>query len=114
MKRVRYIIVHTMLVLGLCAMPMQNVWSMAAMPLCDMEMSSHDMGNMDMSEEPSGVDMASCCDDSQCNKCSHGATFVLMADTVINDNDESVAFTVVKSIYLSVFIPIDSPPPIFS
>ena len=117
MKINRHIVIHCLLALSLFVLPLQSAWAMTSMASFGMDMGSHEMSNMDMDGGPhdmrnmsSAVDMdaaGSDCDENHCNKCFHVASFILT----------TVAFTDVtpsKGGFSSFFVPLDSPPPIFS
>ncbi len=118
MKRIRHIIIHSLLIFGLMALPMQNVWAMADMASCDTDMSSHDMSNMSMSDCSADMNTSSAtdldCGDNHCNKCFHGSSVILSSDTAVNGGSSHQRFALLNSLYLSVTIPLDSPPPIIS
>lgn len=118
MKRIRYIIIHSLLIFGLLALPMQNVWAMADMASCDMDMPSHDMSNMSMSDCSADMDTSTAtdldCDDNHCNKCFHGSSVILTSDTAVNGDSSHRRVALLNNRYLSITIPLDSPPPIIS
>ncbi|PCI21894.1 MAG: hypothetical protein COB62_02355 [Piscirickettsiaceae bacterium] len=108
--------------MSLLVLPLQNVLAMTDMGSCDMDMSANSTMSMDMSMclsdtgDMSTADTASSidCDDNHCNKCFHGASFILTNAAVINDINAHQQSTVFDSRYLSFYTPLDSPPPIIS
>ena len=122
MKRIRHIIFQSILVMSLLVLPLQNVLAMMDMDSCEMDMSATDTMSMDMSmcmsdmgntstaDTTSSID----CGDNHCNKCFHGASFILTNAAVINDINAHQQSTVFDSRYLSFYTPLDSPPPIIS
>lgn len=119
MKGIRHIIIHSLLIFGLLALPLQNSWAMADMASCDIDMSSHDMSNMSMSDCSANMDTSSTsnsldCDDNHCNKCFHGTFVILTSDMAVNNDKVHQRFVLLNSRYLSVTTPLDLPPPIIS
>ncbi|MBL4744470.1 MAG: hypothetical protein JKX87_07580 [Cycloclasticus sp.] len=98
--------------MSLLVLPLQNVLAMTDMGSCDMDMSMcmSDMGNASTTDASSSID----CGDNHCNKCFHGASFILTNAAVINDINAHQQSTVFDSRYRSFYTPLDSPPPIIS
>jgi len=108
MERIRYIIIHSLLVIGLLLLPMQNVWAMANTAYCGMDMSACS-ADMDVS---SATDLD--CGDNHCNKCFHGSSVILTSNKAISGDNDHQRFVLLSRRYLSIITPLETPPPIIS
>lgn len=119
MKKFSQSIVCTVLVLGLLVLPMQNVWAMADMPLCNMTMPTNNMSHMVMTDKVMAkvnglskghaIDMSN--GDEVCDKCSHLSSFVVMSGLLSLHSKGFFSFAFFNSDYLSYVEPLDLPPP---
>jgi|GEM_PF-4029103 len=118
MKRIRHIIIHSLLAFGLLVLPMQSAWAMADMASCDMDSPFHDMSKMSMSDCSDEMGTLATtnldCGDNHCNECFHSSFFILTNDTATNSDNRKRSFVWLSSPYLSITLSVESPPPIIS
>ena len=125
MKTTRHIVLHCVLAMILLILPLQNAWSMASMVACDMDMSpdsemSMDMVNCDhhaklsvMSLDDASQLATQDCADNHCSSCSQ-ISFALLLDVAeANRVQQPVSHWFNESL-VTLLLPLDSPPPIFS
>ena len=119
MKNFSQSIVCTVLVLGLLVLPMQNVWAMADMPLCNMNMPTNNMSHMVMPDKAmakvNGLSkehaMGMSNGDEACDKCLHLSSFIVMSGLLSQPSKGFFSFAIFNSDYLSYVEPLDLPPP---